>query len=94
MGKTASVQPTRNYVTLDGSGNLRWNDVDITLDELAELLAQTKKMRTEPEIQFVPSVNAPYEKSVEILRVFKQSGVTKFGLVGSEKHRATEATPD
>ncbi|MEO0698344.1 MAG: biopolymer transporter ExbD [Pseudomonadota bacterium] len=90
----ATVQPTVNTLTIVGSGSLRWNDTDITLDELAELLEQTRQMPTEPELQFRPSAGASYEKSAEILRVIKQSGITKFGFVGKEKYPVTEPAED
>ncbi|MEO0590913.1 MAG: lipoprotein, partial [Pseudomonadota bacterium] len=34
----AVVQPTMNTITIDGTDRLRWNDAEITLDELADLL--------------------------------------------------------
>ena len=83
-----TAQATKNTLTIDGTGSLRWNDTDITLDELAEILAQTRQMPTEPELQFLPSIDAPYDKSAAVLRVIQQSGVTKFGFVGNEKDPA------
>lgn len=92
--KTAAAQTTMNTLTIDGSGRLRWNDADITLDELGDLLAQTRRMPTEPQLQFLPSPDAPYDKSADALRVIKQSGVTKFGFVGNEKYQVAQPAQD
>jgi len=83
-----------NTLTIDGTGSLRWNDTQITLDELADLLAQTRRMPTEPQLQFLPSAGAPYDASAEVLRVIKQSGVTKFPFVGNAKYRVIGPAED
>jgi len=45
-------------------------------------------------LQFLPSPDAPYDKSADALRVIKQSGVTKFGFVGNEKCRVVAPAED
>ena len=92
--RPATAQAGMNTVSVDGAGNLRWNGTDITLDELAGLLEQTRQMPTEPQLQFLPSAEAPYETSADVLRVIMQSGITKFGFVGNEKHRVPERSED
>jgi biopolymer transport protein ExbD len=92
--RQAIVQPTMNTITINGSGRLRWNDADTTLDELTKLLDQTRKMQTEPQLQLLPSVDAPYDTLAEVLRVIKQSGVTKFGFVGNEKYHVPDPSED
>ncbi|MEL6486280.1 MAG: biopolymer transporter ExbD, partial [Pseudomonadota bacterium] len=88
------VQPTMNTITIDGTDRLRWNDAEITLDELPDLLEQTRQMPTEPELRFEPSASASYETSAEILRVIKQSGITKFPFVGNAKYRVIDPAED
>ena len=83
-----------NTLSVDEGDRLRWNGAEITLDELAELLEQTRQMPTEPELRFEPSASASYETSAEVLRVIKQSGITKFGFVGNEKYIMTRPSED
>ncbi|MEO0698346.1 MAG: biopolymer transporter ExbD, partial [Pseudomonadota bacterium] len=50
-------------------------------------LSDSIKMAVEPELQFEPDALASYDRSAKVLQIIKQSGVTKFGFVGSEKYR-------
>ena len=57
----------------------------IVSGQLVSLLAQTRTMDPEPELQFQPDGFASYELANQVLKVIKESGVTKFGFVGNEQ---------
>jgi len=77
----------KNKVVIDSNDRLFWNAEPITQAQMAVLLAQTRLLPVEPELQFEPSANAGYETSARTLKTIKQSGVTKFGFVGNHKYR-------
>lgn len=80
------IETSINTLAITDNGSILWNDAEITLEELKQLLAQTKELPKEPQLQFLPSIKAPYEESAKVLQVIKESGVTKFGFVGNEKY--------
>jgi len=80
----------KNKIVIDSNDRVFWNGEPITQTELAALLAQTKLLPVEPELQFEPSANASYETSARTLKSIKASGITKFGFVGNHKYREFE----
>lgn len=83
----APLSPVANRLSIDGDDQLLWNGSRIGQPELAGLLARTRRMKVEPELQFEPQARASYELSALTLRTIKASGVTKFGFVGNERYR-------
>ena len=81
------IDPIKNKLVLTQNNEILWNAEPITLGTLVGQLEGTLAMQPEPELQFEPEALASYELSVNVLRVIKQSGVTKFGFVGNEKYR-------
>ena len=53
--------------------------------QLMTTLQATMKIKPEPELQFQPDPQAPYETSAQVLNIIKGSGVTAFGFVGNEQ---------
>ena len=90
--KETSVESNVNTLVITSQGSLLWNDKAVSLEELAQRLEATKRMPTEPELRFEPSMSAPYDVSAAALQVIKESGVTKFGFVGNEKYRVQSET--
>jgi biopolymer transport protein ExbD len=80
----------KNKVVIDSSDRLFWNGDPITRPQMSKLLAQTRLLPVEPELQFEPSADAGYKASAEALNAIKASGVTKFGFVGNYKYRALD----
>lgn len=78
---------TSNKVVIDTNNRLFWNGQAISEAQLVAALEQTKILAVEPELQFEPSANASYNTAARTLRIIKQSGVSKFGFVGTEKYR-------
>lgn len=81
------LEPIANRLTIDANDRLLWNGTQIAPPQLAALLAQTLRMRVEPELQFAPEARASYRTSALTLRTIKASGVTRFGFVGNERYR-------
>lgn len=79
--------PDRNVILLTGKGQLLWNGHAKSEAELAALLAVTRKMKPEPELQFQPEAYASYDQSARTLAIIKRAKVTKFGFVGNERYR-------
>ncbi len=79
------LTPMVNRLSIDDANTLAWNGTAITLDELALILARTRHMDVEPELQFMPDANADYLIVDRILGVIKTHGVTKLGFVGNER---------
>jgi len=80
------VDPIKNRLGIDRSNQLLWNDEKITLKTLEGLLAETRDIQPEPELQFQPDEVAGFLKVDQALEKIKRSGVTKFGFVGNENY--------
>jgi biopolymer transport protein ExbD len=81
------LDPVKNKLVLTPQDQILWNGTAINKGQLVETLRQTTTMAPEPELQFEPEALASYDLSADVLRIIKQSGVTKFGFVGNEKYR-------
>lgn len=81
------LSPISNKIVITASDAVLWNGEPIANDELASLLAHTRTMPVEPELQFEPDALASYAASARVLATIKASGVTKFGFVGNERYR-------
>jgi biopolymer transport protein ExbD len=80
-----SVNRILNKVTVTGT-QVRWNDKAIDEQQLTRLLARSRTIDPEPELQFQPDANASYEVLARVLEIIKDSGGTKFGFVGNEAY--------
>lgn len=82
-----SLSELTNKVTVTASDTLLWNGEPVSEMQLAGLLAQTRTLAVEPELQFEPDANASYSLSARTLAAIDASGVTRFGFVGNERYR-------
>ena len=80
------VKPDKNKVVLTADAKILWNGTEVAQGQLRSLLAQTLTMPVEPELQFQPDQQAPYDLSAHVINIIKASGVTKFGFVGNEQY--------
>jgi biopolymer transport protein ExbD len=78
------ILPDVNKVAIDDAATITWNGAPYSLDQISGFLAQTRSMSPEPELQFQPSPNAPYDAVDKTLAVVKRSKINKFGFVGNE----------
>ena len=82
--QTQIIDPVKNKLVLTQGNEILWNGAPTTQGQLVSLLAQTRTMEPEPELQFQPEEYASYELADQVLKIIKESGVTKFGFVGNE----------
>ena len=82
----------KNKIVIDADDTIRWNGEPVDQGQLAALLAKTRALPVEPELQFQPVANASYGVSAHTLNTIKASGVTKFGFVGNERYRSFDAS--
>jgi len=80
------VHPDKNKLVLTATNTILWNGTPQTFGSLVTLLAATKAMAVEPELQFQPEPYANYEIANQILKIINDSKVTKFGFVGNENY--------
>jgi biopolymer transport protein ExbD len=75
----------KNKVSISPTGEILWNSQVIDQGGLVFQLNETAKMEPEPELQFQPDQQAPYDTAAKVLQLIKASGVTAFGFVGNEQ---------
>jgi biopolymer transport protein ExbD len=80
------IDPVKNKLVLTQANEILWNGAPTSQGQLVTLLAQTRTMDPEPELQFQPEEYASYELADQVLKIIKESGVTKFGFVGNEMY--------
>ena len=80
------VKRDKNQVSITPQGVVLWNNVPLNTSQLVGALQQTAKMKPEPELDFQPDAQAPYDMAAKVLNIIKQSGVTAFGFVGNEQY--------
>ncbi len=79
-------QRDKNVLSVDSVGTITWNGQPLNESGLVYQLTETLKIKPEPELQFQPDGQAPYESTARVLRLIKGSGVTAFGFVGNEQY--------
>lgn len=77
------IDITHNVLIITGGGKIVWNDQRVPLKLLVAILARTKAMRPEPELEFQPSPDADYDLVDKVFAVIRESGVTRLGIVGN-----------
>ena len=80
------VDPQKNKITIDASGNVAWNGVPVNDQTLAAYLDQSAQMNPEPELHFQPDATSRYETVDKTLAIIKKSAITKLGFIGNEQY--------
>ena len=84
----------KNKVSITPTGEVLWNGQVIDQGGLVYQLQETAKMKPEPELQYQPDGQAPYDTSAKVLQLIKASGVTAFGFVGNEQYSEFGKAPN
>lgn len=84
----------KNVVNVDPQGAVYWNGQRVDNAGLLYQLQATLKYKPEPELQFQPDGQAPYDTTAKALNIIKGSGVTAFGFVGNEQYYQFGKAPD
>jgi biopolymer transport protein ExbD len=80
------VQREKNKVVIMPNNAILWNGAEVDQGQLLSLLQSTLAIKPEPELQYQPDPQAPYDTAVRVLNIIKGSGVTAFGFVGNEQY--------
>jgi biopolymer transport protein ExbD len=81
------VQPDKNTISIDPTGQVAWNGVPVDDVTLRQYLDASLQLPTEPELHFQPDPQSRYERVDQVLAIIKRSGVTKMGFIGNEQYR-------
>ena len=84
----------KNKVSVTPSNVITWNNQPVTMGELLFQLQATLQIKPEPELQFQPDPQAPYDTTAKVLNVIKGSGVSAFGFVGNEAFVSFDKAPN
>ena len=86
-----AINKVKNRIVIDGADRVLWNGSAVDSAQLGALLAQTRRMPVEPELQFEPVSHASYDAAARTLHAIETAGITRFGFVGNEKYRTFAA---
>ncbi len=91
------IKRDKNKLVIMPNNDIQWNGTSLTIAQLRGALSATMAIKPEPELQFQPDGQAPYETTALVLNVIKASGVSAFGFVGNEMYgsfgKAANAPP-
>ena len=80
------IKRDKNKVVILPNNDILWNGTSVNINQLTGLLKSTLAIKPEPELQYQPDAQAPYDTSIQVLNIIKGSGVTAFGFVGNEQY--------
>ena len=80
------VKRDKNKLVIMPNNEIMWNGTAVNTSQLVSLLKSTLAINPEPELQFQPDAQAPYDTTIQLLNIIKGSGVTAFGFVGNEQY--------
>jgi biopolymer transport protein ExbD len=80
------VKRDKNKLVIMPNSQILWNGTPLDGGQLLSTLQATMAIKPEPELQFQPDPQAPYDTSAQVLNIIKGSGVTAFGFVGNEQY--------
>jgi biopolymer transport protein ExbD len=78
------IDPIKNKLVLTATNQILWNGTAINEGQLVSIIASTKGIDPEPELQFQPEEFASYEIANRMMKIITDAKVTKFGFVGNE----------
>ncbi len=79
------IERDKNKVVIMPNNEILWNGTPMDQGQLLSALRSTLAIKPEPELQFQPDPQAPYDTTAKVLNIIKGSGVTAFGFVGNEQ---------
>ena len=80
------VDPVKNVLYVLPGGQIVWNQTQVGLAEVQDLLYQTTEMTPEPELHFTPDPEARQDMVNRVLKAVKVAKVNKLGFVGNENY--------
>jgi biopolymer transport protein ExbD len=89
-----TIDPIKNKLVLTATNQILWNGTPISEGQLVSIIASTKGINPEPELQFQPEEYASYEIANRMMKIITDAKVTKFGFVGNENFATFEKGPN
>jgi biopolymer transport protein ExbD len=83
------VEPAKNTLSIDASGQSSWNGEPVDDVKLQQYLELKTQQNPEPELHFQPDAQARYEVVDHVLAIVKRSNITKLGFVGNEAYASS-----
>ena len=75
-----------NELRIEKSGQLLWDGVPATKDQLGYLLDRSQRFAPPPELHLRPDAEARYEAVDQVLAIIKREHVRKVGFVGNDAY--------
>ncbi|MDE2436774.1 MAG: biopolymer transporter ExbD [Sphingomonadales bacterium] len=88
------IKRDKNKVVIAPNSAILWNNTPMNESQLLGALQATLAIKPEPELQFQPDPQAPYDTTAKVLKIIKGSGVTAFGFVGNEQYSEFNKAPN
>lgn len=89
-----TIDPIKNKLVLTATNQILWNGAAVNEGQLVSIIASTKGIDPEPELQFQPEEFASYEIANRLMKIITDAKVTKFGFVGNENFATFEKGPN
>lgn len=89
-----TIDPIKNKLVLTATNQILWNGASVSEGQLVSIIASTKGIDPEPELQFQPEEFASYEIANRLMKIITDAKVTKFGFVGNENFATFEKGPN
>ena len=74
-------KPETVTLSVDGSGNLFWNDAPLTQEQLSAQLAEAARRTPQPELHLRADQLTQYQKLAEVMAAAQNAGIVKMGFI-------------
>ena len=74
-------KPETVTLSLDGAGNLFWDNAPITLDQLDARFADVARRNPQPELHLRADQATAYQKLAEVMAAAQNAGIVKMGFI-------------
>jgi biopolymer transport protein ExbD len=74
-------KPETVTLSLDGTGNLFWDNAPITLDQLDTRFAEAARRNPQPELHLRADHATAYQKLAEVMAAAQNAGIVKMGFI-------------
>ncbi|MFI4940793.1 MAG: ExbD/TolR family protein [Burkholderiales bacterium] len=82
---TAPEKPETISLSIDGAGNIYWDKIQITADQLNQKLAAAAQKKPQPELQLRADKSTRFEVVAEVMSAAQTNGLSKMGFVTEPK---------
>ena len=80
-------KPETVTLSIDGSGNLFWNNTATTREELDARLTEASRQTPQPELHLRADQLTQYQKLAEVMAAAQNAGIAKMGFVTEPTRR-------